>query len=637
MEKLLKILQEMQNDIRGIKQDVEELSEKIDSQKVSTGTFSENENQSKVQMINERGEVYFSENKNVSGTEGEVDIDTTVKTDDFGNENLQSLTEKSSDNNLLNDKQPVNEVAMEEVGAIAKEEQAITPKKREKNWLEKFFVWLARDWPMKVGGAFVIAAVGWFVTWAAMVGWLSETARVVLGYLFATGAIAFGMKRVNKNKTQGNLFLIIGSGAMLISTLGGVYYNLVSHVAGLFVMLFTVGLVTLVSLKQNRESLTASMVFFGAIIPFFFFQGLKTDSVFVYLFILSLGSLWVVFLKKWRSLMMLSLIMVGLYSFGYIAEGINMESYKNILISFLFGGLFYLSNIALMVVTRQAKKYDVFTALMVGTLMLIWILSFASKTLEPFLLLLVALIFGSGGYFVFAKTKIKAPAIIYGGIAMTLIAITTAILLDGASLITAYFIELCFTITTLVAITRKNITGNIQAFAMVAFSLVSLVSLNSIGALFRFLNYGGPDNVMKDLITVFTAFLTAFIIAGSIVIFTDLNKNNNITFFRFFAYSGELFGLLFVWFVTHLFFGNYDVATFISLVIYTIIGVSFYIMGTKTNYQPYRFVGGMLFVLVIGRVLLVEFWEMEMIVRIITALVLGGLLISTAFIKSNNK
>jgi hypothetical protein len=641
MEQLLKILQEMQNDIRGIKRDVRELSDKVDSQKMSSDTFSENENQSKVQKINERGEVYFSNGKNTSGTESGVNINPTVKTDDFGNKNLQSLTEKSSDDNLLNDKQPVNEIATEGVGAIAKEEQVITPKKREKNWLEKFFTWLAQDWPMKVGGAFIIAAIGWFVTWAAMVGWLSETARIVLGYLFAVVAIVFGARRVEKNTTQGNLFLIIGIGAMLISTLGGVYYNLVSHIVGLFVMLVTVGLVTLISLKQDRESLTAAMIFFGAIIPIFFFQGLKTDSVFIYLFILSLGSLWVVFLKKWRSLMVFSLLMIGSYSFVNIAGNIHthdMENFKNILISFLFGGLFYSANVALIVITKQVKKYDVFTALMVGVLMLVWILSFASKDLEPFLLLLVALIFGSGGYFVFAETKIKAPAIIYGGVAMTLIAITTAILLDGASLITAYFVELCFVVATSLALIRRKVTGEVQAFSMIAYSIVAIFSLNSVSDLFYYLNYAHQgDDMMKDLITIFTAFVTAFVIAGSVVIFTNLEEKNNMTFFRFFAYAGEIFGLLFVWFVTHLFFSSYDVATFISLVIYTIIGLSFYVMGAKINYQPYRIVGGMLFALVIGRVLLVEFWEMEMVVRMITALVLGGLLISTAFIKSNNK
>jgi len=60
-------------------------------------------------------------------------------------------------------------------------------------------------------------------------------------------------------------------------------------------------------------------------------------------------------------------------------------------------------------------------------------------------------------------------------------------------------------------------------------------------------------------------------------------------------------------------------------------------MGVRQDYKPYKIIGGILFGVVISRVILVEFWTMNMVVRIITALVLGVLLISTAFISKSKK
>ncbi|MEN8252406.1 MAG: hypothetical protein ABFQ53_02405, partial [Patescibacteria group bacterium] len=114
-------------------------------------------------------------------------------------------------------------------------------------------------------------------------------------------------------------------------------------------------------------------------------------------------------------------------------------------------------------------------------------------------------------------------------------------------------------------------------------------------------------------------------------------NKENMTFFRYFAYIGGVFALLLVWFVTHLFMKSYDVATFVSLVTYTVTGLGFYIMGVREEYKPYRIVGGILFGIVVARVLFVEFWEMDIVMRFITSFVLGALLISTAFINKKTK
>jgi hypothetical protein len=163
-----------------------------------------------------------------------------------------------------------------------------------------------------------------------------------------------------------------------------------------------------------------------------------------------------------------------------------------------------------------------------------------------------------------------------------------------------------------------------------------LMSLGAVAKIFDYLDYpynGTLLDYMPELFTVFMVCVTMFAVAVTILRITDIEEKENMIFFRIFAYTGGLFGLLLIWFVTHLFMGDVDVATFVSLVLYTVMGVGFYIMGVRDGHKPYMIVGGILFGIVVARVLFVEFWDMDIVMRMVTSFVLGALLISTAFIK----
>ncbi|HIP49870.1 MAG TPA: DUF2339 domain-containing protein, partial [Candidatus Pacebacteria bacterium] len=509
----------------------------------------------------------------------------------------------------------------------------------EKSVVEKFFTWIAENWPMKVGGFFVIAAIGWFVTYAASVGWLSEVARVILGYLASIAAITFGSIRVDKERTQGNLFLIIGIAAMLISTLAGIYYNIVVHAVGMFVMLVSVGFVTLISLKQKSITLTSAMIFFGAVIPLFFALGVTSTTIFIYLFILTLGTLWVVSFTSWRGLTTMMLAVVGFYSIVYIATDFrNIESIYNIVLAFVFAGIFYVANVSSIIKSEKPSHFDVMTALGIGTLMFIWILSFASAEFEVFLLLIAVLFFAGASYAIFTQTGRKAPTAIYGGVTATLFAIATALQFDGPVLVTAYLVEASAVTIITLYFARASVNSGMRSLLTMICTVPVLMALVAVAEIFDYLDYPYNDsllNYMPELFTVFMTCITMFAVAIVILRVTDMQKKENMVFFRIFAYTGGLFGLLLIWFMTHLFMGNGDVATFTSLVIYTIVGVGFYVMGVKEDYKPYMLVGGILFGIVVSRVLFIEFWGMDIVMKMITSFVLGALLISTAFIKKN--
>ena len=522
---------------------------------------------------------------------------------------------------------------------------------RERTGIEKFFAWFAQDWPMKVGGFFVIAAAGWFVVYATKENLISESARVVLGYIFAVSCVAFGALRAEKERVQGNLFLVIGSAVMLIATLAGIDYEILMPVFGLFVMLVSVCFVTLISLKQESLSLTGSVIFFGAIIPIFLFGDIGINTIFIYLFVLTLGTLWVVWYTGWRSLTTLMLFVVGFYSIGYIldAYGSQVETMQNMIIAFLFSAMFYMANVSAIIRAKKVYVHDLIAALGTGLLFLVWVLNFSSAPLDMLLLLVGTLLFAVASYVIFERTEHKEPTILYAGVSTLLLAVATAQLFDGPILITAYLVESAAVIIFLLYFNQGSQSNGMRVLSSMLYFIPLFISLDYVSKLFSFLSRKNtPDylfdlyeptivDMMPDLFVVFMVCVTAFSVAITILRLSDTEQQKNMIFFRIFAYIGGTYSLLLIWFVMHLFINSYDVATFVSLVIYTVVGVMFYVFGAREGYAPYKLVGGILFGIVVARVLFVEFWEMSIAMRTITSFVLGALLISTAFLRPNKQ
>ena len=77
---------------------------------------------------------------------------------------------------------------------------------------------------------------------------------------------------------------------------------------------------------------------------------------------------------------------------------------------------------------------------------------------------------------------------------------------------------------------------------------------------------------------------------------------------------------------------NDNTAKMISLVVYTLIGLICYFYGLANKKNNLRLYGGALIGFVVGRLLLVEVWRMELTGRIVTFFLIGALLVGTAFL-----
>ena len=75
----------------------------------------------------------------------------------------------------------------------------------------------------------------------------------------------------------------------------------------------------------------------------------------------------------------------------------------------------------------------------------------------------------------------------------------------------------------------------------------------------------------------------------------------------------------------------------VALSIYTVIGIAAYLEGFKFESRALRIYGGALLLCVVGRLLVVDVWQMELTGRIITFFLIGTLLMSTAFLSHYKK
>lgn len=112
----------------------------------------------------------------------------------------------------------------------------------------------------------------------------------------------------------------------------------------------------------------------------------------------------------------------------------------------------------------------------------------------------------------------------------------------------------------------------------------------------------------------------------------DTSQHTGVTFML----ASILYLLVLIWLVAHGLFTE-DIASMIALTIYTVIGLFFFFKGKKTDVHYMVTTGGILVGFVVVRLLLIDVWAMALFGRIITFLVIGGLLISTAFMGKKNK
>lgn len=620
-------------------------------------------------------------------------------------------------------------------------EEKVNPVVITKEKDSAFVVWLKEDWLLKLGGILVLMGVLFFLSVAYMA--VGPQGKVAMGYIFGMTLMFTGFKYAKKQLIGGSAIHLIGAIVIIITTYLARQpsYNLFDPYLATLLMFITTVCVALTAFFYNRPQLAHAGLLLASLVPFL--TNTENGSflqILLYLGIVTLGILWLALVTKWRTLVLLALSIVCLYSIGKIAGG-NPISFAENYVLVVFGILFYVTSLFSILrsngVTQQA---DGITALLNAGFALMWITSQASHEMAPIIIAIVGLAYAVGFFFVYKVTNVYTSFLVYGGVALGLLTTSVMMQISGRSLtLVLLLMGAGVTVFTYYLSKNESITKTVAFFNILPFFYV----FNSVIKIERAISYpaGSPD-VWKDLLIVgiataiyfslyayfarqvkdlsyvslgvailmvvvsvwqimhliiggvFATSLALFVITVGLTLFTYMfSKNEDSTtkvalctiiplFYVFGSFAsinrsiaypsgspevwkdwvvvvlamaicfslyvyfinrikslgyamsgvGSMILVIFVWQLLHLVVGG-NFATFISLLLYTLVGLFVLFQGTQeTNTTKVKFSKIWLGVIA-ARVIFIDAWQVgNTTLGILICIVVGILLLSTTFI-----
>jgi hypothetical protein len=484
----------------------------------------------------------------------------------------------------------------------------------------------------------------------------------------------------------------------------------------------------------KRAPLAHLALFMAGIVPVLtHVAGVTFFDILVYLAVVIVGVVWLAFVTRWRSLILMSLVIVMMYSASYITGGLGDSPLlaKEVILVALFGALFYITSLFSILRTEgYVIKDDGIVALLNAGFALMWITSQANPELSPILIATVGLIYAAGFFFVYKVTNVYTSFLVYGGVALGML--TTAIMLEisghalavtllliggavsyftyylsrnvqitkvmsffnilpllyvivsigniarlsypthflfeawqdfliiGVALVVYYVLykyfsdknkDLSYTALTVVVLLVMDIVWQVLHLVTTSYFATELSTLIIGIGLTMFIYRLTNDNETTEK----TAIINFFALASLFGSLASLNSTKDwfavsfgiaISYYLYFffskkiktiAYTGLASGLFLIaisiWQLAHLIIPSAGLAAFVSIFIYTIVGLSELWKGTRDNSDTRIKIARVWLGFVAARVILIDAWVTgNVAVGVLICIVTGILLLSSAFI-----
>ncbi|MCA9391327.1 MAG: DUF2339 domain-containing protein [Candidatus Magasanikbacteria bacterium] len=493
-----------------------------------------------------------------------------------------------------------------------------------------FILWLKTDWQIKLGAFLLLISFGWFARYAFLHDWISATGRIILGIAAGIGIAAFGTNRLKSERTQGEIFLVLGSSIVLVTVFAArYYYQMFTPMIALGMMFAASAFVAVMSAKEKNALLAFTGLIMGGIAPLLTLAPeTQPLSLFTYLLAITLGSIWLAYFHERRDIVAAGLGVYVYYSLVHFSgNGIESLNVMMLALFFVFAALFAAANITSYIKNKKNEhSSDIFVALINNIILLMWILVLAPESWKIGLLLAWAALYAGCAFAcrVFGSTK-ELWSMYYGS-AITLLAIATAQQFEGNILIIAFTLE---------ALAIIGATHIIKKDGAVTRRMTWLLLLPTLMSLDTILNTAWMKGGLTPLVSTLSIIAAAYIGLGLALkyLLEKSKETDHVIRTVFIIGSGYLYILL--WKVLHVWL-TFDIATMTSLVIYTLVGLTTNLYGQLHKNKTLRLYGGIMLGLVVTRLLIVDIWEMAIPGRIVTFFLIGTLLMSTAFIGRAN-
>lgn len=493
--------------------------------------------------------------------------------------------------------------------------------------LERFGTWLKEDWLLKLGAILFLIGLGWFATYAFLHNWIGPVGRIAIGIIASVLILILGWWRAQKYTYQGSVFLVLGSTGILLTLFAArQIYGFFSPWSALVVMFLSTAFVGLASVRYRVQWLSVASLVLGGIAPLLTNNPTPHDlQTFTYLFVVTLGAVWVVALTGWRSLTVWALLLFASYSAPHFFSS-SLQQGTLLLFAYAFAALFFITNTLGIVKAKEGKSAaDLFVAAGNGFLLLTWIMNAVSEEWKSLIIAAWMVVFAVGAFLTLRITGRHEPFTIYGGVGVAMLAAATAAELQGAALTIAYTIESGLIALLVYIILRDVRLAERASLLLIGPAVLSLSSIQSSAWFSRVIH--------RDF---FVLLALALVIFGLGLFFAWVRlKEKGIPKTGIpsaLIVAGSFYAYLLLWLSLHAALLNDNLAVMASLLVYTVIGLITYFYGKANEHRFVRVYGGALLGFVVVRLLTVDVWQMALTNRIITFFVVGALLMSTAFI-----
>ncbi len=497
---------------------------------------------------------------------------------------------------------------------------------REPDSITLALQWLAKDWLMKLGAFLLLLAVSWFVRYAFIQNWISPSMRILSGMVAGLILFALGNFVILSRRVPGQVLVATGVTMQFITMFAARnIYDFFTPISALIIMSVIVICMAASAVIHDSRPLAVSAYFGGLIAPFLV-NAPTTDHIGLlrYVFVLDLGVLALVALRSWRILLLLSILGTAFYSMTF--GGISQSA------AWIFMGLFYafflFSQVYVSIKTAAVQIVDVVMIGLSSLIFLGWVGGYVPDEWQGAIMaatglvsLLVALMFSY-------QQASRSSMYLYLSAAVFAFVSGTMFQLDGQTLVVALSLEsVALVALAAFAVKSPRATEMISAFYLLPFVMSLSEDSFSREVWMNRALFGDHFFVVLSLaVAAIVAALTLKRIASDKY---ELMISHTIV--------GSIFSLSFVWLVLHNLIQPESTARGIALVIFALVGVGLFFYGVKREAKTYRLFGNFLLGGVVLRLLAVEVWQMPLIGRVITFLLIGLLLLATAFFEKNSK
>lgn len=509
-------------------------------------------------------------------------------------------------------------------------------------------LWFKENWLVSIGIFLIILAISWFISYAFANDWIRETTRVFFGFISGFIIYSTGLWLLRKQPKGGQALIILGEViAISVFFAGHQAYSLLPTFSTFLLMLVVVNVTAIIAIKNDLESLGLSSIIFAAMIPML----LNMDSphsifLMLYVLIIDIAALWMWTMRGWGKTFHIAWLTTFIYSFSLVT--IHDQLSTNLFV-WAFYLIFFLS-IAFPIYRKKLPSLPLkgtFILLTLNFAFTFWIdylTPFPWNVISYFIASLMSTVLGysmvKGWNQIEPKDSTLKDALgtIIGFCAITLLFMATyrftnhfflyPISSDATTLL--YFIETTAAISIGYFILKSPAVSSYFSLSFII--PLSILWNNPLSILYA------PFLSLKFAIlcTAAISFLIAAKINRKALLDSEASTPKKFILVWLWIMT-SIFAMMLVWNICHQIFPTDSIARGCALVIYIITAEAFIYIGNLKQLKNLRIGGIAMILFVIFQLLAEEVWKMPIVVRMITFIVIGLLLIVTAFFNKKHK